>query len=83
MFYLIRVQIDFFYPFLFANHLICPTTKLGTTLEVEIADGSIEIDGYVFPANLLPMEISGFDVVIGTDWLGKNEDEIVCSKKIV
>ncbi|KAI3773112.1 hypothetical protein L6452_04311 [Arctium lappa] len=43
----------------------------------------LELKGKKFPINLLPMQIGGFDVVVGMDWLSKNQAEIVCSKKMI
>ena len=43
----------------------------------------IDINGTSFPISLFVMPIAGFDIVIGIDWLSKQNAEIVCSKKII
>ncbi|KAI3747092.1 hypothetical protein L6452_09537 [Arctium lappa] len=70
-------------------------SMLEIAVVVEIANGDqvlihnilkdciLELKGKKFPINLLPMQIGGFDVVVGMDWLSKNQAEIVCSKKII
>ncbi|GJV15882.1 putative reverse transcriptase domain-containing protein [Tanacetum coccineum] len=39
--------------------------------------------GYPFNINLMPIELGSFDVIIGMDWLAKNQAVIVCDEKIV
>ncbi|KAI3690640.1 hypothetical protein L2E82_48797 [Cichorium intybus] len=43
----------------------------------------IEINGRILMANLLPIGIKGFDVVIGMDSLGAHEAKILCGKRVV
>ena len=43
----------------------------------------LEIEGRSFTANLLPATIPSFDVVLGMDWMSKNDAVVLCSKKIV
>lgn len=80
---------------LFAPTLEMTANRLDCPIEVEIADGHIsvireeftdvviEIEGRSFSLPLLPTTIAGFDVVIGMDWLARNNADILCSKKIV
>ncbi|KAI3769229.1 hypothetical protein L6452_00329 [Arctium lappa] len=72
-----------------------PMSSLDEDIVVEIAnrgqviirdvvrDYTLEFDGRKFPVSLMPMQIGGFDVVIGMDWLSENHAEIVCSKKMI
>ncbi|GKD22937.1 putative reverse transcriptase domain-containing protein [Tanacetum coccineum] len=38
---------------------------------------------HLFNIDLLPVELGSFDVIIGMDWLAKNQAVIVCAKKII
>nr|XP_043625519.1 uncharacterized protein LOC122596941 [Erigeron canadensis] len=79
----------------FGSKLGIPISRLGSIIEVEIPDGklitireiyrncSIDIEGNSFPVHLLPTTRAGFDVVLGMDWLGKFNAEILCKRKIV
>nr|GEW47310.1 putative reverse transcriptase domain-containing protein [Tanacetum cinerariifolium] len=70
-------------------------TPLGSSYDVELADGKIvEIDtiiqGYTlnflnhpFNIDLMPVELGSFDVIIGMDWLRKYHAVIVCDEKLV
>ncbi|XP_021979340.1 uncharacterized protein LOC110875451 [Helianthus annuus] len=65
------------------------------TYEVEMTDGSIEVastilDGCVIsiknqsiPTYLLPMNLAGFDIGLGMDWLAHNQARITCDKKLI
>ncbi|KAI3771892.1 hypothetical protein L6452_03063 [Arctium lappa] len=80
---------------LFCQRLAMSMSMLENAVVVEIANGGqvlirsilkdciLELKGKKFPINLLPMQIGGFDVVVGMDWLSKNQAEIVCSKKMI
>ncbi|KAI3716247.1 hypothetical protein L6452_23456 [Arctium lappa] len=80
---------------LFCQRLTMSMSMLENAVVVEIANGGqvlirsilkdcmLELKGKKFPINLLPMQIGGFDVVVGMDWLSKNQAEIVCSKKMI
>ncbi|KAI3702884.1 hypothetical protein L6452_28637 [Arctium lappa] len=80
---------------LFCQRLAMSKSMLENAVVVEIANGGqvlihnilkdciLELKGKKFPINLLPMQIGGFDVVVGMDWLSKNQAEIVCSKKMI
>ncbi|XP_024995929.1 uncharacterized protein LOC112529085 [Cynara cardunculus var. scolymus] len=79
----------------FYQHLHMPPSALEDALIVEIANGNrvlvreivrgcvLEIEGKEFKVNLIPMSIGGFDIIIGMDWLVKNQVEILCSKKLI
>ena len=41
------------------------------------------MNGNKFHEELLPIELNGFDIVLGMDWLSANDAEILCKKKIV
>ena len=68
---------------------------LSSALEVETAednrvvireeydDCNIQIDSRSIPLKLLPITLGEFDVIIGMDWLAKNQAKIVCDKKII
>ncbi|XP_024965104.1 uncharacterized protein LOC112505427, partial [Cynara cardunculus var. scolymus] len=38
---------------------------------------------YKFLINLIPMDIHGFDIVIGMDWLAKNHAHIICAHQMI
>ncbi|GJS43029.1 putative reverse transcriptase domain-containing protein [Tanacetum coccineum] len=38
---------------------------------------------HIFEINLMPIELSTFDVIIGMDWLVKHDAVIVCGEKVV
>ncbi|KAI3686594.1 hypothetical protein L1987_80274 [Smallanthus sonchifolius] len=62
---------------------------------VEIADGKVieathilkgcqlELSGHKLDIDLMPVTLGSFDIILGMDWLSKNQDEIICSEKIV
>jgi hypothetical protein len=43
----------------------------------------IEISGIDFPANLVVMGAQGLDVILGMNWLHKNQATISCDKRTV
>ncbi|KAI3681152.1 hypothetical protein L6452_35936 [Arctium lappa] len=69
--------------------------RLDQSYVVETADGGrikikeivedfmINIDGNELLVNLMPMNLGGFDVVLGIDWLSNHEAQIVCNKKLI
>ncbi|GJY04429.1 putative reverse transcriptase domain-containing protein [Tanacetum coccineum] len=73
---------------------VTPTT-LDTSYAVELADGRISetnvvlrgctlgLLGHPFNIDLMPIELSSFDVIIGMDWLVKYHALIVCDEKVV
>ncbi|GJY89631.1 putative reverse transcriptase domain-containing protein [Tanacetum coccineum] len=44
--------------------------------------GNISVN-YLFEIDLMPIELSTFDVIIGIDWLVKHDTVIVCGEKVV
>ncbi|KAI3783390.1 hypothetical protein L1987_42470 [Smallanthus sonchifolius] len=46
-------------------------------------DCNITLSGHVIPAQLLPMTLAGFDIVLGMDWLASNQARILCDKKAI
>nr|GEZ76748.1 hypothetical protein [Tanacetum cinerariifolium] len=73
---------------------VAPST-LDTSYAVELADGRISktniilrgctlgLLGHPFDIDLMPAELSSFDVIIGMDWLAKYHALIVCDEKVV
>ena len=43
----------------------------------------INLNGNEFHEEMLPVELNGFDIVLGMDFLIANDAEILCKKKIV
>lgn len=80
---------------LLAPKLGIVTRTLDKPIEVDIADGkismiregffdcSLEIEGHPFSIDLLTTTVASFDIVVGMDWMSKNDAVILCSKKIV
>ncbi|GKC10615.1 putative reverse transcriptase domain-containing protein [Tanacetum coccineum] len=79
----------------FSSQIDITTPTLDHYYNVELADERIIelnaiIRGYTlnllnhpFNINLMPVELSSFDVIIGMDWLANYQAAIVCAKKIV
>lgn len=79
----------------FGRKLALPDVRLDNSLLVEVASGKfipvshrmknilIDLNGNKFHEELLPIELNGFDIVLGMDWLSTNDAEILCKKKIV
>ncbi|KAJ0913080.1 putative transcription factor interactor and regulator CCHC(Zn) family [Helianthus annuus] len=79
----------------FCQALNLPLTNLRKIFTVETADGNsvnidkvlregnIELLGHKFSADLLPMNLAGFDVVLGMDWLVANHARILCDKNSI
>ncbi|GJX30741.1 putative reverse transcriptase domain-containing protein [Tanacetum coccineum] len=73
---------------------VAPST-LDTSYVVELADGRIletnvvlrgctlGLLGYPFDIDLMPVELSSFDIIIGMDWMAKYHALIVCDEKVV
>ncbi|XP_076922377.1 uncharacterized protein LOC143584154 [Bidens hawaiensis] len=72
-----------------------PRSKLSKPFTVEIANGSsividsavrnctLTLNGKKFLIDLIPMQMGGFDVIIGMDWLSLHRAEILCFEKII
>ncbi|KAI3764654.1 hypothetical protein L2E82_14665 [Cichorium intybus] len=79
----------------FRKRLNIPMKPLDDTCVIEVANGElvtvrhvyekcpIEINGRILKADLLPIGIKGFDIVIGMDWLGTHNAKIFCGKRMV
>ncbi|KAJ0535044.1 putative transcription factor interactor and regulator CCHC(Zn) family [Helianthus annuus] len=77
----------------FCQLLNMPIKTLDVKYEVELADGTIEtvstilegcemsIKNHSFPLSLLPFKLAGFDIVLGMDWLSRNQAQIICGKR--
>ncbi|GKB36422.1 putative reverse transcriptase domain-containing protein, partial [Tanacetum coccineum] len=70
-------------------------STLDTSYAVKLADGRISetnvvlrgctlgLLGHPFNIDLMPVELSSFDVIVGMDWLAKYHAVIICDEKIV
>ncbi|XP_021979918.1 uncharacterized protein LOC110876043 [Helianthus annuus] len=77
----------------FSKLLNLPLRTLDITYEAEMAGGSIEITSIILdgcaisiknqsiPVNLLPMNLVGFNIVLGIDLFAHNQACIACDKK--
>ncbi|KAK1425082.1 hypothetical protein QVD17_20426 [Tagetes erecta] len=71
------------------------STRIEHPYTIEIANGTImkvdetikgctlELDDCKFTIDLMTVELGGFDVVVGMDWLAENKAEIVCHKRLL
>nr|GEU53186.1 hypothetical protein [Tanacetum cinerariifolium] len=50
---------------------------------VVLRDCTLGLLGHPFDIDLMPIELGGFDVIIGMDWLEKYHALIVCDEKVV
>ncbi|GJU68210.1 putative reverse transcriptase domain-containing protein [Tanacetum coccineum] len=57
----------------------------GKSVEVDkvIRDCKLELGNSLFTIDLIPLRHKSFDVIVGMDWLSKNEAVIVCHEKVV
>ena len=79
----------------FGRKLTLPVRKLENALLVEVASGKIVpvsdcmrniiigLNGNMFHKELLPIDLNGFGIVLGTDWLSVNVADRKCRTKIV
>jgi hypothetical protein len=60
-------------------------TPLGETVETDVVfEGvGININGCELEADLIPLELSDFDKILGMNWLGKNKARLDCFTKTV
>nr|GFB16063.1 putative reverse transcriptase domain-containing protein [Tanacetum cinerariifolium] len=77
----------------FSTLIIIKPVEIDTSYEVELADGKIvstnnvlkgcilNLLNHSFPIDLMVIELGSFDVIIGMDWLSKNDAAILCGKK--
>ncbi|GJS95198.1 putative reverse transcriptase domain-containing protein [Tanacetum coccineum] len=78
-----------------ASMLNIPPITLDTTYDIEMADGNLVgtntvIQGCTliflnqpFKIDLMPINLSSFNIVIGMDWLSKYHARIICDEKNV
>ncbi|KAI3784118.1 hypothetical protein L1987_43211 [Smallanthus sonchifolius] len=43
----------------------------------------LELVSHILDIDLMPVTLGSFDVIVGMDWLSKNQAEIICREKIV
>nr|GEU30950.1 putative reverse transcriptase domain-containing protein [Tanacetum cinerariifolium] len=79
----------------FSSMLNIDPIKIRASYEVELADGrvvstnivlkgcTLNLVNHIFEIDLMPIELGTFDVIIGMDWLVKNDVVIVCSEKVI
>ncbi|GKF12457.1 putative reverse transcriptase domain-containing protein, partial [Tanacetum coccineum] len=79
----------------FSSMLNIDLVKIGSSYEVELADGrvvstnivlkgcTLNLVNHIFEIDLMPIELDMFDVIIGMDWLVKHDVVIVCGEKVV
>ncbi|GJV61322.1 putative reverse transcriptase domain-containing protein [Tanacetum coccineum] len=79
----------------FSSMLDIDPVKIDTSYEVELADGRIvsmntvlkgctlNLVNHLFEIDLMPIELGTFNVIIGMDWLVKNDAVIICGEKVV
>ncbi|XP_076902918.1 uncharacterized protein LOC143557825 [Bidens hawaiensis] len=83
-----------FIDYKFCSLLNEPLAKLSNHYEVETVNGNmikisevlssyISLAGYDMPVQLLHMELAGFDVILGMDWLSANQARIICDEKAI
>jgi hypothetical protein len=60
-------------------------TPLGETVEANVVfEGvGININGCKLEEDLIPLELSDFDIILGMNWLGKNKARLDCFTKTV
>ena len=61
------------------------TTPLGPTYCTDLVfkDCTIQLEGRVLPADLVQLDIQGWDVILGMDWLTRHKVTIDCERKLV
>ncbi|GJV30398.1 reverse transcriptase domain-containing protein [Tanacetum coccineum] len=79
----------------FSSFLDIKPIKIEDSYEVELADGRIvstdivlkggtlNLVNHIFEIDLMPIELGTFDVIIGMDWLVKNDAVIVFGEKVI
>ncbi|KAI3794785.1 hypothetical protein L1987_37424 [Smallanthus sonchifolius] len=84
-----------FIPIELSGQLGINPTLLEHHYTVEIADGKVieathilkgcqlELSCHKIDIDLMPVTLGSFDIIVGMDWLFKNQAEIICSEKIV
>ncbi|GJY82142.1 putative reverse transcriptase domain-containing protein [Tanacetum coccineum] len=79
----------------FSSMLDIDPVKIDTSYKVELADGrvvstntilkgcTLNLVNHLFEIDLMPIELSTFDVIIGMDWLVKHYAVIICGDKVI
>ncbi|GJR66751.1 putative reverse transcriptase domain-containing protein [Tanacetum coccineum] len=79
----------------FSSMLNIDPVKIDASYEVELANGRVvstntilkgctmNLVNHVFEIDLMSIELGTFDVIIGMDWLVKNDTVIICGEKVV
>ncbi|GJS39722.1 putative reverse transcriptase domain-containing protein [Tanacetum coccineum] len=79
----------------FSSMLNIDPIKIRASYEVELADGrvfsmntilkgfTLNLCNHIFKIDLMSIELGTFNVIIGMDWLVKNDVVIVCGEKVV
>ncbi|GJS10993.1 putative reverse transcriptase domain-containing protein [Tanacetum coccineum] len=79
----------------FSSMLNIDPVKIRASYEVELADGrvvstntvlkgcTLNLVNHILEIDLMPIELGTFDIIIGMDWLVKNDAVIVCGEKVV
>ncbi|GKC75237.1 putative reverse transcriptase domain-containing protein [Tanacetum coccineum] len=79
----------------FSSMLNIDPVKIGASYEVELANGrvvstntvfkgcTLNLVNHIFEIDLMPIELGTFDVIIGMDWLVKQDAAIICGEKVV
>jgi hypothetical protein len=60
-------------------------TPLGETVEINVVFKGvrININGYELEVDLIPLELSDFDIILGINWMGRNKARLDCFTKTV
>ena len=78
----------------FVSSINLEASNLGYNLLIDVANGKfekpnrvvrrciLELNNYSFEVDLIPFKLGSFDIVIGMDWMSKNNAEIICRDKI-
>ena len=83
------VSHEFAHSFQIACYALAQPFHVNTTGSISILadkvfrDCVIEIEGYNILANLIPISLPNFDILLGMDWLSKNRAELLCYENIV
>jgi len=64
---------------------LCAATPVGSIYQIEsvVRNYPITIHGRVFLADLVSLEIQGYDVILGMDWLAKQKATVDCEQKFL
>jgi len=64
---------------------LCVATLVGLIYETEavVRNCSIAIHDKIFPVDLVLLEIQGYDMILGMEWLSKHKATIDCERKLL